>query len=319
MKIGILGTSDIAFRRFLPALEKCSLFEFAGIASRDPAKTQKFTDLYGGRGFEEYEALIEDEEICCVYIPLPPSLHFEWALKALERGKHVMIEKPFTTSFTDTSVLIELAQEKNLALHENYMFQYHSQIDWIRSKLPELGDLRLIRLDFGFPFRSGSDFRYDKILGGGALLDCGGYTLKLASLLLGETARITTAMSGYTNNFNVDIYGSATLVNNERLTAQVSFGMDNSYRCSLDAWGNIGSLSTDRVFTAPEGFEPKVNIRSADGMAEHKLEPDDSFEKSIDHFAKSINDINTRTGNYVEILQQAVLLEQFKELANKNH
>ena len=74
MKIGILGTADIAFRRFLPALQKCSEFLFAGVASRTPEKVQPFIDSFGGQAYKSYDALLADESIDAVYVPLPPAL-----------------------------------------------------------------------------------------------------------------------------------------------------------------------------------------------------------------------------------------------------
>ena len=313
MKIGIIGTSDIAFRRFLPALIKCGDFEYFGVASRNITNTKQFIDAFGSNGYDSYDALLSNTDVDCIYIPLPPALHYEWALKALEYGKHVLLEKPFTTSLTDTSHLIRMAQRNKLALHENYMFQYHSQLDWIHSKLPELGELRLIRLDFGFPFRGTDDFRYSNHLGGGALLDCGGYPLKLAVLLLGETVMLVDASLGYKPSYDVDLFGSATLRNDEGLTAQVSFGMDNSYRCSLDIWGSKGSLHTNRIFTAPDGFKPNIQIETSDGLTDYKLDADDCFMKSIGRFAQCICDDEQRENNYRAIIKQAEIIEKFKE------
>ena len=163
--------------------------------------------------YNNYNELLSSADIDAVYIPLPPALHFKWAKMALENGKHVLLEKPFTTSLSDTEELIRIAKEKNLAVHENYMFSYHTQLDWIKNKVSEgvIGDIRLIRIDFGFPFRGANDFRYNKALGGGALLDCGGYTIKLATMFLGDTAEVKTSQLNYKEGFEVDIYGSATL------------------------------------------------------------------------------------------------------------
>ena len=196
VKIGVLCPSEIAFRRFLPALQQSEGFEYVGVAVADAgewfgepsqeqvaaeqAKTQKFVESYGGKIFVGYGELLNDPGVEAVYIPLPPALHYEWAKKALLAGKNVLLEKPFCTSVQDTEELLNLAAERRLAVHENYMFVYHSQLAWIREHMAELGELRLIRIDFGFPFRGANDFRYNKELGGGALLDCGGYTLKLA-------------------------------------------------------------------------------------------------------------------------------------------
>ena len=86
MRLGILGTADIAFRRFLPALRKCPEIEYAGVASRTPEKGKPFADSFGGIVYPSYDALLADESIDAVYVPLPPALHFEWGKKALEAG-----------------------------------------------------------------------------------------------------------------------------------------------------------------------------------------------------------------------------------------
>lgn len=330
IRIGVLCPSEIAFRRFMPAVKKLDNFEYIGLAAAterefsgaddDEVKTselekaQKFAFEYCGKIFNGYESLICSNEIDTVYIPLPPALHFRWAKKALENGKHVLLEKPFTTKLSDTKALINLAKEKNLAVHENYMFVYHSQLDFIRKKILSgvIGDIRLIRIDFGFPFRGANDFRYDKKLGGGALLDCGGYTIKLASLFLGDTTKITTSRLNYKNGFDVDIYGSAMLTNDDGLTAQVSFGMDNSYKCSLEIWGSTGTIYTNRILTAPVGFKPTVIVETAESKQNFELEPDDTFAKSINEFAKNIFNNEARNTKYAEILQQGKLIEQIK-------
>lgn len=314
LKIGILGTADIAFRRFMPALMDGGAFDFAGIASRTPEKAEAFTERYPGRVYDSYDALIADKDIDAVYIPLPPALHAEWCEKALLNGKHVFMEKPFSTSKADTQKLIALAARENLVLHENYMFLYHSQLDWIINAVKDgqIGELRLIRTAFGFPFRGVTDFRYNKALGGGALLDCGGYTLKLASMLLGNTAKITTSRLNRSKEFEVDIYGSATMENEQGAVAQLSFGMDNSYKCELEIWGSSGCISTNRIYTAPRGFEPIVTLAVGDDIQKIQLPSDDSFSNSIHVFSKFINSTGGFAA-YQQISNQAVLIEQVFE------
>jgi predicted dehydrogenase len=322
----------------LPSLTRVSAFEYAGIAVADgeewfggspgeavlkeeQAKARKFCESYGGKIFQSYRALLSDQEIDCVYIPLPPALHYRWGKAALEKGKHVLLEKPFTDSLKKTAELIELARGKGLAVHENYMFRYHRQIDDILNELlnKTAGELRLYRIDFGFPFRGAKDFRYDKSLGGGALLDCGGYTLKLASILLGETARLVYSSLHYRDDFEVDIYGDAVMVNDLGHTAQIAFGMDNGYKCSLEVWGSAGMISANRIFTAPEGYEPSMKIKTGNGETEKTLPADDCFQKSIERFYACITDGEAREDNYKDILRQATLLEEFTRGLNKNH
>ena len=334
MRIGVLCPSNIALRRFMPALVKVEGLEYAGVAIAAQSEwksaagqvgyedvtaiqeslAQEFVDGYGGRVYRGYAALIEDADVDAVYVPLPPALHYVWARRVLEAGKHVLVEKPFTTELPHTKELLALAKAKGRAVHENYMFAFHSQISWVQDCIArdELGDVRLIRIDFGFPFRGQADFRYSRELGGGALLDAGGYALKLAGMLLGPDARITTACLNGGRELDVDLYGSASLANGEGLVAQVAFGMDNDYRCSIDVWGSKATLTSGRILTAPEGFSPTITIRQNGKATEYVLDSDDTFRKSIEHFMRCIESPDVATLRREEILAQARLVEQVR-------
>jgi len=338
MNIGILCPSEIAYRRFLPALKTIDNVNLIGVGVNTPeerygailpneievssmltAEREKANNMvseYGGRLFDGYESIVNSSEIEAIYIPLPPALHYKWAKKALENGKHVLVEKPFTISVQDTLDLIDVARKNDLALHENYMFIFHKQLDAIEDIINsgEIGDVRLYRISFGFPRRTANDFRYNKLLGGGALIDAGGYTIKYATRLLGESAEIKYARLNYINEFEVDIYGSAALVNKDGVTAQIAFGMDNDYKCELEVWGSKGTLKTGRVLTAPAGFTPLMTIKKNTDIEERLLPADDSFKKSIEHFMECIDDKGIREANYKEVLRQAQLVEQFSDM-----
>ena len=310
IRIGILGTADIAFRRFLPALIKDETLEYIGIASRTESRTIPFLESYGGRAFSSYEELVHSPDVDAVYVPLPPALHFKWAMSLLLQGKHIFLEKPFTISVEDTQLLLEEAKRRNLAVHENYMYRYHNQFTKVCSMAEDgiIGELRQIRITFGFPKRKDDDFRYNKVLGGGALFDCGGYTVNLATALLGQTARVTDMSLVKPQGYEVDLYGSATLTNDEGLTAQISFGMDNSYICELEIWGSKGKLSAPRIFTAPPDFQPALVIQNTDGIDKQILPSDDQFFNSIIKFRDCITDSSQRLQAYVDIERQSRLV-----------
>ena len=332
VRIGVICPSEIAFRRFMPAVLKSENAEYIGVAHAsakewfgdnepnealllsEKKKAEGFCKEYGGKVFDSYESLLTSPELDAIYLPLPPALHYRWAKEALRNGKHIFLEKPSTTSFADTEDLISIAKEKNLAVHENYMFAFHKQIAEIQDIISsgKLGDVRLYRIAFGFPQRAKNDFRYNKALGGGALLDCGGYTIKLATMLLGETAKIAYSKLNYTDGFDVDIYGSAAMINSEGVTAQLSFGMDNSYKCELEVWGSKGFLRTGRILTAPDGFEPTAEITIGNETETVKLSADDTFGKSIEHFCKCVQDAKTREETYKTILKQAELVDEVR-------
>lgn len=341
IRIGVICPSEIAFRRFLPALHQAGegyKFAVIGIASpeewfgdtnnvsteiieeqqsREMAKAQAFTDLYGGKVIVGYEALVSSTDIDAVYCPLPPALHYKWAKLALQNNKHVFVEKPSTTSLADTEDLIALASEKGLALHENYMFIYHSQLEEINNvvKSGEIGYVRLYRITFGFPMRAKNDFRYNRALGGGALLDAGGYCMRYANWLLGGDAHVITAQANDIEGFEVDMYGSATMVNDMGQVAQLAFGMDNDYRCEIEIWGSTGTITSGRILTAPAGFAPSYTIKKNQTIETRPLAADDAFLKSIQRFGDCVVDENIRKEEYELLRTQERLVDQFKKTA----
>jgi len=260
--------------------------------------------------------MIEDPTIDAVYVPLPPSLHAVWGLRAIQAGKHLLMEKPFATSLPETACLLDAARSRGLAVHENYMFAYHAQLAALDAIIAsEIGAVRNVTIHFGFPRRPLTDFRYDAALGGGALNDMGGYALAYASRLLGGQATVVAAASSSVDGFGVDVYGSATLVGASGAVAQIAFGMDNAYRCNLDVWGSLGSLTSGRVLTAPAGFVPTATVTTATGAQERDLPADDTFAKSLEVFAACVDDEAARKRRLGEIRSQAELVDQFRRVA----
>ncbi len=316
IRLGIIGCADIAQKRFMPAVKTVEGIEVVAVAEEyAPQKLDAFCEEFNLEREDSFEKLIKREDIDAVYIPQPPALHYKYAKMALENDKHVLLEKPSTVEYELSKGLVELASQKGLALHENYMFRYHSQIKDIIELLNqgEIGDIRLYKASFGFPLRAQNDFRYVKSLGGGALLDAGGYTVKLATILLGETVKLDCSMLNDIEGYEVDMYGNATLSNDEGKVCQVSFGMDCQYQCNLEVWGSKGRLFTNRIFTAPEGFEPVVVIENGADRKEIKLGADTHFAHSIEAFISQINNNEYRQKMYKEILIQSEIVDQIKK------
>ncbi len=341
IKIGVICPSEIALRRFLPSLRKAEdEILFGGIAIASPeewfgditnisidiiseqqnqelTKAQSFIDIVGGKIYKSYQAICETTDLDALYIPLPPALHYKWAKFALENGKHVFLEKPSTTCAKDTKKLVELASQKQLALHENYMFVYHNQLKALDDivNCGEIGDVRLYRISFGFPMRLKNDFRYNKKLGGGALLDAGGYCMKYAAYLLGDSAKLVTAQSNYIDGYEVEMYGSATMKNDKGQIAQLAFGMDNDYKCEVEIWGSKGTITTNRILTAPTDFVPTCIIKKNQDCVERNLPSDDAFLKSIQNFIAFIKNHTLREDNYKQLVRQEMFIESFRKFS----
>lgn len=315
-RIGILGAADIAFNRFLPALEKVQGVQCSGVASNSPDKLKRFVDKYNIHVYESYDEVIQDENVDCIYVPLPPVFHYEWAKKALLAGKHVFLEKPSTISAEQTRELAGIAGSMGLVLQENYMFQYHAQLADIEKIIAsgELGKLRLVRTSFGFPRRAAGDFRYVKELGGGTMLDNGGYTIKLINRLLGKSTRLVASKLDYDEETGVDIFGTAEFMNADGVLAQAAFGMDCQYQCSLELWGSKGRLTTGRIYTAPDGFVPTALIETGAGSRSIELASCDAFEESIKMYLRAVDDDSVRADMAQELVRQA----EFVDAVRKN-
>ena len=335
IRIGIICPSDIAFRRFLPSLTGEKDFTYVGVAVADKSewngdvadeviakeikKAEKFAETYGGNVYTGYKALIKSNDIDAIYLPLPPALHYKWAKLALEEGKHVFVEKPSTVSYETSKLLTALAKEKKLALHENYMFQYHSQITEIKKMIEngEIGKVHSYHAKFGFPMRAQNHFRYNKALGGGALLDAGGYVIKLATKLLGENLTMLASTMKEYNDMNVDMYGSYMFKNEKEEVFVGEYGMDCEYQCSLSVWGSKGILSTDRIFTAPDNLKPIVQVLHDGVTNKIELQADSHFKKSIRKFYEAVNNEIIREKIYQEIEKQAELVERARILSGR--
>lgn len=342
MKLGVLCPANIARRRFLPALAKIQELEFVGLAKyskverfgvqtdiskveqekkveEETKKALDILDKFPGKLYESYMEMLLDESIEAIYIPLPPALHYEWGKLALENGKHVIMEKPLAINLLQTKELIELASKNGLTIHENYMFLFHKQLEEIRQIIEsgKIGEIRLYRLDFGFPMREQGDFRYNKELGGGGLLDAGGYCLRYAAQLLGKNAKVISAVTNNLSDSEIDLYGAGMLVNSKHQVVQMAYGMDNNYSCSIEVWGSTGTLASRRIFTAPDDYKPTVEIEKNGERENIVLQEDNSFVNSIKYFVDCVHNEQLRNQNYKNILQQAMLIEEFFECARK--
>ena len=321
INIGVLGCAAIAKRSLIPAiLSSSDHFKLSGIGSRDLQKAGEWANQFGTIAYA-YDSLLDDDSIEAVYIPLPNSLHAEWIEKALKKGKHVLVEKSLATCLPDAIRLNELASSRKLVLLENFQFRFHRQLGEIRNILASgaIGDLRCVRSSFGFPpFPDPGNIRYQKELGGGALLDAGAYPLKIAQLFLGSNLTVTAAKLTFDQARGVDIWGGGFVAQRDgALFAEVAFGFDHFYQCNVEFWGSTGKLTATRIFTAPPGFEPTLLLESAKDTSTIKIPADDHFSNVLLHFHSLVSDPCHAAEEYDHNINQARLIEEFKNRSNE--
>jgi dTDP-3,4-didehydro-2,6-dideoxy-alpha-D-glucose 3-reductase len=310
VRIGVLGCSAFAVRRMLPAFEAAADTAVVAVASRDLRKAVPLAQRYGCDAVDGYEALLSRPDVDAVYLPLPAALHAEWVGRAMRAGKHVLAEKPLTTSVSTTKQLLREAEDRGLALEENVLFVHHPQHDFAADLFASgaIGELRSFSATFTVPRLRDDDIRHDEALGGGALLDMGVYPVRAALHLLGGPLElIGSALEG--ESATVDISGAALLRGPNGVLVHVEFGMDHEYRAEYELRGSGGRILVDRAFTPPADWRPVVRLTRHGRTEDIELDPYDQVVAAIGAFAAAV-----RKGRcaWLECLEQARLLEDIR-------
>src|SRR3954470_2694353 len=186
LRIGILGAARIAPMALVRPAKAVPEVTVAAIAARDPARAQSFAKKHGiARAHTSYDDLIADPEVNAVYIPLPNGLHAEWTLRAIDAGKHVLCEKPFTSNEKEARTVADAAAASGLVVMEAFHYRYHPLAEKMRAVVHDgaLGDIRHVQTAMCFPLPLFKDIRYNYDLAGGATMDAGCYAVHCLRLL----------------------------------------------------------------------------------------------------------------------------------------
>jgi xylose dehydrogenase (NAD/NADP) len=276
IRIGLLSTADI-HRAHLAAVAETS--PIVAVASRTPAKAEAFAREHGiERAHGSYEQLLADPELDAVVIALPNALHHEWTMRALVAGKHVLCEKPYTRHPHEAEAAWDEAERRGLVLMEAFMWRHAPQTALMLELLPQLGPVYSVHATFSFRFeRPDDDVRLVPALGGGSLLDLGGYCVSAIRLVAGEPDEAYgTRMLG---RGGVDWAFAGVLRCNDVLgTFQCGFRHDER---SLVIRGAGGELH------APDPWHASDSRVYLNGE-EHRVEQEDPYRRQLANFVAAI-------------------------------
>lgn len=276
---GIMGTGGIT-QKFLQGARRTSSARVVAVGSRAGERAASFAAEHGiARVHAGYDAFLADPEIEAVYVSLPNALHHEWTMAALEAGKHVLCEKPFSPRPAEVEAAFDAADRAGLILSEAFMWRHHPQVARLVELLPELGPLQTIRSTFSYVMRADPNVRLDPALEGGSLLDVGTYCVNGARLLAGEEPDLAygSAVMGPTG---VDIRFTGILRFPSGVLAEFTSGFTADHR-GLEAIGARGSV----LATDPWHGSPAVLVR--DGVVE-RLESFDPYQLEIEDLSAAI-------------------------------
>jgi predicted dehydrogenase len=319
--VAVVGVGDHARRNALPALAAVDAVRLVGVHSRDPARRAEAAQRWSCSDFPTYEALLADPRVEAVYVALPVGLHAAAAAAALAAGRHVWCEKSLTAALPEALRLLDAARAADLALCECFMFRHHAQLARVRALLREgaVGRVRSLTARFGVPHLAAGNVRYDRALGGGALLDLGCYPLSAARALLGEPAEVA-ASSHRDEGYAVDTAGAALLRFGGGATALLDWGFGRAYRNEIEVWGDAATLSVERAFSKPATLATALVTRPAAGeRREETVAADDHFAAMFRALAGAVREPAERARHRDEAEAQARAMDRLRRATHLEH
>ncbi len=188
LRIGTLGAARITPGALLKPARRIPDVTVDAVAARDRERALRFAAKHRiRRVHDSYQDLIDDPAIDAIYNPLPNSLHAQWTLRAIEAGKHVLCEKPFTANAGEAAEVAAAARASGLVVMEAFHYRYHPLArrmqDVVLGGTGEIGPLRYLEASLCFPLPRFSDIRYSYPLAGGATMDAGCYAINWLRML----------------------------------------------------------------------------------------------------------------------------------------
>jgi D-xylose 1-dehydrogenase (NADP+, D-xylono-1,5-lactone-forming) len=273
----------------LEGASESELSEFVAVASRERDRGERFAAEHRiERVHDSYEALLADDDVEAVYIPLPNSMHVDWSVRALEAGKHVLCEKPLARGAAAVERAFAVAERAGRLLSEGFMWRHNPQTRRLRELLEDgaVGRLRHLRSSFSFMLDDPANVRLSPDLAGGALMDVGCYCVSGSRLFAGaepESVLGTARTSG-----GVDVRFAGMLRFPGEVTAGFECGFDMAPRHDLELVGTDGSL-----FAADPWHcrRPGIELRRPGEAGERiEVEAANSYALELDDMSAAIRD-----------------------------
>jgi predicted dehydrogenase len=248
---GVIGTVGIAgdFAEALGSSEKGKVVNVVGTSA---AKAEAFAQRWSlPASSATLEQMLADKSVAAVYVASPHPSHEAQAIACIEAGKHVLCEKPMTIDAAGAERVIEAARRRGVFLMEAFMYRAHPLTASLLSHLREgvIGDIRHIRADFGFRVPRNPQGRlFDVKLGGGGILDVGGYPMSFSRLIAGfiegkpfvEPTRLDAM--GFIGPTGADEVATALLAFSSGLTAELNCAVHHDIGTTTVVFGEAGKI-----------------------------------------------------------------------------
>jgi len=290
---GILGAARIADGAILPALKNSPTCLPWAVAARDADRARAMAERHSvPRSYGSYDALLADPDVEAIYIALPNHLHIEWARKAADAGKHVLIEKPAAMRADEFSALDRV--DPALRIAEAFMVRHQPRWQHLRKLMQDrtYGAPLTFSSLLSFHMTKVDDFRQTPDMGGGAYYDLGCYTAMAARFVFGaEPLRAMALMER--NTAGIDLFTSVILDFGARRQATFMVSLAQASSQSIE-------IVCERAFlTLPQAYVPsqtEPNLIIIDTSTDHARSEThavefpalDQYEAEVTNFARAV-------------------------------
>jgi predicted dehydrogenase len=292
---GVLGAANIAVKKVIPAMQRGEWSRVAGIASRDLSRAAAVAaSLNIPSAFGSYDELLDDPAIEAVYIPLPNHLHVPWAIRAADRGKHVLCEKPIALSAGEAESLIAARDRNGVRIQEAFMIRSHPQ--WLTAvglaQDGTLGRIQSIIGHFSYHNLDPANVRNVRDMGGGGLADIGCYLVHVARWVLGREPRRVSSMLDVDPVLGIDRLASMLLdFDGAQVIATCGTQLAPSQRVQI--FGDKARLEIEIPFNAPPDrpcriFVDDGSVSGGKGPRVIELPVCDQYTLQGDAFSKAV-------------------------------
>ena len=298
VRFGVLGAAGIAKAAVVPAIKRARNAEVVAIASRHPGAA---TDWAREAGIERvvgsYDELLADPNVEAVYIPLPNSEHAHWTVAAARAGKAILCEKPLAMSASVAETVARTCADHKVLLMEGFMYRFHPQHERVREIIAsgEIGDIVEVHAHLSVDLMSPVDptnVRFDKRLGGGALLDMGCYVVHIARSVLAEEPLSVLGRRTIDDRYGVDVAAAAILEFSADRIAMISCSFQGNAQGFYRIVGRRGQIEV------PRGIIPGLGSRLSETLLivadengrrrEEQLPAVDQYQLMIEAFANAV-------------------------------
>ena len=287
IRIGIMGCSELAGRRFLPALRKTGTAVLAAVANRDQAALQRFFPD-AGCATMSYEELIAAPDVDLIYISLPNYLHERWVLRALDNGKHVISEKPLGLTAESVARMTAAADQCGLLLYGNMAHPFHPQHAMVKTIVDsgKIGRIKVLRAGYGYSPRRLAKIGAHPEAGKGVFFDVIRYPLSIASLFLDPELITSTGYSISRGAMLAGIHGNALTKKSEVFEFSVSFTQE--FESYYELVGERGNIRIDLAYHPPATLQNLIRVTLNGRQASMPVQPADQFALMIDALCSAI-------------------------------